>query len=118
MYELQYRGISLLSLLWKAYAKWLKRKCLEIVELKLEDGQYGFWSGSQYHGPNLHSEANLREILGVCQRSLCMLCRSYKNRMTESLGINFRRFCRSMALIISYYVPLSDSTADRRFVFG
>ena len=32
-----------------------------------------FSSGSQHHGPNLHSEANLREILGVWQRSLCML---------------------------------------------
>ena len=28
------------------------------------------------HGPNLHSEVNLREILGVWQRSLCMLYRS------------------------------------------
>ena len=27
-----------------------------------------FSSGSQHHGPNLHSEANLREILGVWQR--------------------------------------------------
>ena len=35
-----------------------------------------FSSGSQHHGPNLHSEANLREILGVWQRSRCMLCRS------------------------------------------
>ena len=26
--------------------------------------------------PDLHSKANLREILGVWQRSLCMLCRS------------------------------------------
>ena len=35
----------------------------------------GRWSvrfsfGSQHHGPNLHSEANLREILEVWQRSL------------------------------------------------
>ena len=50
-----------------------------------------FSSGSQYHGPNLHSEANLREILEVWQRSLCMLCRSLKKHMTEFLGINFRR---------------------------
>ena len=32
-----------------------------------------FSSGSQQPEPNLHSEANLREILGVRQRSLCML---------------------------------------------
>ena len=35
-----------------------------------------FLSGLQHLGPNLHSEANLREILGVWQRSLFMLCRS------------------------------------------
>ena len=38
-----------------------------------------FSSGSQNHRPNLHCEANLREILGVWQRSLCMLCRSWKS---------------------------------------
>ena len=27
-----------------------------------------FLSRSQHHGPNLHSEANLRQILGVWQR--------------------------------------------------
>ena len=37
-----YQGISLLSLSGKAYAKCLKRKCREIVELKLKDGQCGF----------------------------------------------------------------------------
>ena len=35
-----------------------------------------FSSGSQHHEPNLHFEANFREILGAWQRSLCMLCRS------------------------------------------
>ena len=37
-----YRGISLLSLPGKVYAKCLKRKCREIVESNLEDGQCGF----------------------------------------------------------------------------
>ena len=37
-----YRGISLLSLPGKVYAKCLDRKCREIVESKLEDGQCGF----------------------------------------------------------------------------
>ena len=37
-----YREISLLSLPGKVYAKCLKRKCREIVESKLEDGQCGF----------------------------------------------------------------------------
>ena len=40
-----YRGISLLSLPGKFYAKCLERKCREIVESKLEDGQCGFYPG-------------------------------------------------------------------------
>ena len=40
-----YRGISLLSLPGKVYAKCLERKCREIVESKLEDGQCGFCPG-------------------------------------------------------------------------
>ena len=40
-----YRGIMLLSFPEKVYAKCLKRKCREIVESKLEDGQCGFRPG-------------------------------------------------------------------------
>ena len=40
-----YRGISLLSLPGKVFAKCLERKCREIVEPKLEDGQCGFRPG-------------------------------------------------------------------------
>ena len=40
-----YCGISLLSLPGKVYAKCLKRKCREIVESKLKNGQCGFRPG-------------------------------------------------------------------------
>ena len=40
-----YRGVSLLSLPGKVYAKCLERKCREIVESKLEDCQCGFRPG-------------------------------------------------------------------------
>ena len=40
-----YREISLLSLPGKVYAKCLERKCREIVESKLEDGQCSFCAG-------------------------------------------------------------------------
>ena len=40
-----YRGISLLSLPRKVYTKCLERKCREIVESKLENGQCGFRPG-------------------------------------------------------------------------
>ena len=40
-----YRGISLLNLAGKVYAECLERKCREIVESKLEDGQSGFRQG-------------------------------------------------------------------------
>ena len=65
-----YRGISLLSLPGKVCAK-----CREIMESNLEDA-VRFLSGSQHYGPNLHSKANLREILKVWQRSLRMFCQS------------------------------------------
>ena len=35
-----------------------------------------FLSGSQHYGSDLHCEANLREILELWQRSLCMLLQS------------------------------------------
>ena len=40
-----YRGISLLSLPGKVYAKCLERKCRDIVESRLEEGQCGFHPG-------------------------------------------------------------------------
>ena len=40
-----YRGISLISLPGKVYAKYLEIKFREIVELKLKDGQCGFRPG-------------------------------------------------------------------------
>ena len=40
-----YRGMSLISLPGKVYVKCLERKCREIVESKLEDGQCGFRPG-------------------------------------------------------------------------
>ena len=40
-----HRGISILSLPGKVYAKYLERKCREIVELKLEDDQCSFLPG-------------------------------------------------------------------------
>ena len=40
-----YKGISLLSLPGKVYAKCLERKCRKIVESKLEDCQCGFRPG-------------------------------------------------------------------------
>ena len=40
-----YRGISLFSLPGKVFAKRLERKCREILESKLEDGQCGFRLG-------------------------------------------------------------------------
>ena len=40
-----YRGISLLSLPGKVYAKCLEKRCREIVESKLEDAQCGFRPG-------------------------------------------------------------------------
>ena len=40
-----YRGISLLSLPGKVYAKFLEKRCREIVEPQLQDAQCGFRPG-------------------------------------------------------------------------
>ena len=48
------------------------------IGIKIGGWPVRFSSRSQHHGSDLHSEANLWEILGVWQRSLCMLCRSWK----------------------------------------
>ena len=106
-----YKGISILSLPEKVYAKCLERKCLEIVESKLEKSQCDFSSRSQHHGPNLYSEANLRKMLGVGQHISLHALLILKKHMTEFLGINFGRFCGSMVLMVSCYAPLSHSTA-------
>ena len=111
-----YKGISLLSLPGKVYAKCLERKCREIVESKLEDGHDGFRSGRS----TTDQIFTLKQIFdkslenGKDFHALLIL----KKHMTEFLGINFGRFCRSMALMVNCYALLSHSTADQRFVFG
>ena len=105
-----YRGISLLSLPGKVYAKCLERKCREIVESKLEDGQCRFRPGRS----TTDQIFTLKQIFEKSWEALSIL----KKHMTGFLGINFGRFCRSMALMVNCYAPISHSTADRRFVFG
>ena len=73
-----YRGISLLSLPGKVYAKCLERKCREIVESKLEDGQCGFRPGrSTRTKSSLWSK--FFEKSWSMAKTLCMLCRSWKS---------------------------------------
>ena len=57
---------------------------------------------------------NLGSMAKISLHALSIL----KKYVTEYLGINFGRFCRTMVLMFSSYAPLSHSTADRRFVFG
>ena len=94
-----YRGISLLSLPGKYMPNALKGNAEKYWNQNWKIISAVF-AGSQHHGPNLHSEANLREILGVWQKSLHALS-ILKKHMTEFLGINFGRFCRSMALMVN-----------------
>ena len=53
-----YRGIYLLSIPVKVYAKCLERRCLEIVKHQLEDGQCGA-AWPQHNGSDFHSPTNL-----------------------------------------------------------
>ena len=73
----KYKGISLLSLHGKVYAKYLERKCREIVESKLEDGHWNFRPGRS----TTDQIFTLKQIFVKSwkygrQRALCMLCRS------------------------------------------
>ena len=113
-----YRGKSLLSLQGKVYAKCLERKCREMVESKLKDGQYGFCRGrsttNQIFSLGSKSSKNLGSMAKISLHAFSIL----KKYMTEFLRINFERFCGSTALLVSCYTPLSHCTVDRRFVFG
>jgi len=55
-----YRGISLLNLPEKMYAKRLEKRHREITETKLEDAQ---WFSSWHHRPNFNSAENFRQIV-------------------------------------------------------
>ena len=112
-----YRGISLLSLPGKVYAKCLERKCREIVESKLEDGQCGF-------RPGRSTTDQIFTLKQIFEKSweygkdlfTCFvdLEKAYDRVPQDKLW----KVCRSMALMVNCYALLSHSTADRRFVFG
>ena len=112
-----YRGISLRSLPGKVYAKCLERKCREIVESKLEDGRCGFRPGRS----TMNQIFTLKQIFEKSWeygKDLFACFVDLEKAMTEFRGINFGRFCSSIALMVNCCAPLSHSTAERRFVFG
>ena len=112
-----HRGISLLSLPGKVYAKYLKRKCREIVESNLEDGQCGFRSG-RCTTDQIFTLKQIFEKSWKYGKDLFACFIDLEKAYGRVLGINFGRFCGSMALMVNCYALLSHSTADRRFVFG
>jgi len=71
-----YRGILLLSLPGKVYAKCLERKYCKIVEVKLDDIQCGFRSDCNTTYQN-HSEANLSEILGIWRKISLLISKKH-----------------------------------------
>ena len=81
-----YKGISLLSLPEKAYAKCLERKCQEIVESKLEDAQCGFRPSRCTRTRSSLCSKSSRNLGNVAKISLHALS-ILKKHMTEFLGI-------------------------------
>ena len=73
-----------------------------------------FNKGDRKQCTNYRSSKNLGSMAKISLHALSIL----KKHMTEFLGINFGRFCGSMALIVNCYALISHFTADRRFVFG
>ena len=57
-----------------------------------------FSSGSQHHGPNLHSEANLREILGVSYGKDLFACFVDLERAYDRVPRDKLRFCKNKVL--------------------
>ena len=117
MHKLQ--RISLLSLpgkVWKSICQMLERKCQEIVKSKLEDGQFSFRPSCSTTDQFFTLKQIFEKLWEYAKISLHALS-ILKKHMTEFLGINFGRFCSSIALVINCCAPLSHSTADRRFVF-
>ena len=70
-----HRGISLRSLPGKVYAKCLERKCRELVESKLEDGQCGFRPGRTTTG-QIFTVKQIFKKSWEYGKNVCMLCRS------------------------------------------
>ena len=69
------------------------------MESKLEDGQLGFCPDRSTTDQNFTLTKTSRNLGSMAKISLHDLSILKKN-MTEFLGINFGRFCRSMALIV------------------
>ena len=88
---MNYRRISLLNLPGKVYAKCLERKCQQIVESKLEDGQCSFRPGRNTTDQIFtlkQTSRNLGSMEKISLHALLIL----KKHMTEFLGINFEGF--------------------------
>ena len=92
-----YRGISLIIVPGKVYAKCLEKKCRKIFESKLTDAQWVFvlveaqWTRSS----PLRSRGNMQ------MRSMHVVL-ILKKYMIAFLETNFGRCCYSMALVASY----------------
>ena len=112
-----YRGMSLLSLPGKVYAKCLERKCQEIVESKLEDGQCGFRRGRSTTD-QIFTLKQIFEKSWKYGKDLFACFVDLEKAYHRVILINFGRFCRSMALMVNCYAPLSHSAANWRFMFG
>ena len=97
--------------------KCLERKCREIVESKLEDGQCSFHPGRSTTDQIVILKQIFKES-GEYGKDLfaCFvdLEKAYDLVPRDKLW----KVLQSMALMVNCYALLSHSTADRRFLFG
>ena len=111
-----YRGISLLSLPGKLYAKCLERRHRQIVEPALEDGQYGFRPGCS----NTDQIFTMKQILlrshGSMPRTFLLVLLIWKRHMTGYFEINFGGYFRNMALMVSCCWLLSHFTVNQKLI--
>ena len=96
-----YRGIPVISVPGKVYAKCLEKKCREIAEPKLTDAQCGFRPGRSTMDQIFALQQIFEKSWEYAKRSMHVLL-ILKKHMIAFLETNFGRCCCSMALMASY----------------
>ena len=100
-----YKGISLLSLLRKIYAKHLEKRCREIVVPQLQDAQFGFSRGRSTMDQIFALQQVFKKSWKYVKDSVVDLQKAYDRVSRDKLW----------AVILRHLIerPLFEATADR-----
>ena len=99
-----YRGIFLLSLPGKVYAKCLQKRCYEIIELQLDNAQCGFRPGRSTAYQIFTLQQILRN-LGSVPKTFAHVLLSLRKHTTGFLVESFGKCCGSTVSTAACYWP-------------